>query len=159
MSNMLFPIICGNQMANNILHIRIHLSLFYPPLYNNLFDNFINGIASLFPVKFDPFHPFHFIIQEPLAFHSLFNKLEIQAYTIYGCLFTWTALCKNNYCRNNVASMVMVFSLPILQILPCHLKILRISSHYCNFFLFTTKLSIVYCRKCYLRHFFITFFW
>jgi hypothetical protein len=124
MSNMLFPIICGNQMANNILHIKAHFSLFYPPLYNNLFDNLTNGIASLFPIRLYPFQPFHFIVQEPPAFHNLFNKPKIQPYTIYGCLFAWIALCKKNYYCGNVVNMVMVFSLPILQILPCCFKIL-----------------------------------
>ncbi len=124
MNNMFFPIICGNQMVNDILHIRAHPSIFYPPPYDSLLDNLTNGIAPLLPIKLNPFHPFHFIVQESLAFHNLLNKLEIQPYTIYGCLFASIALCIKNYCCNNVANMVMVFSLPILQILPCHFKIL-----------------------------------
>lgn len=58
MNNMLFLIICGNQVVNNILHIRVHPSLFYPPPYDNLFDNVTNGIISLLPIRLDPFHPF-----------------------------------------------------------------------------------------------------
>ncbi len=124
MNNMFFPIICGNPMVNDILHIRPHLSIFCPTPYDNLLNHLTNGIALLPPIRLNPFHPFHFVVQEPIAFHNLLNKLEIQPYTIYGCLFTWIALCINNYCCNNVVNMVMVFSLPIFQILPCHFKIL-----------------------------------
>ncbi len=58
MSSMLFPSICGNQVANNILRIRVHPSIFYPPPYDNLFNNVINGITLLLRIRLDPFHPF-----------------------------------------------------------------------------------------------------
>ncbi len=58
-----------------------HPSFLCPPPYHNLFDTLTNNITSLFFVKFNPFHPFNFIIQELHALHGLFNRFVIQPCT------------------------------------------------------------------------------
>jgi hypothetical protein len=37
-------------------------------------------------------------------------------------LFAWTTMCRNNYCCNNVAGIIMVFPIPIFQLFPCSHK-------------------------------------
>ncbi len=111
-------------LVNHILRIRALLSLFCPPPYQNLFGTLIYGITSLLSVRLHPFHPFNFIIQWFLALHGLLNGSIIQCYTTFGYLHILTIFCKNNYCYNNVANIIMVFALLVLQFLPCYFKIL-----------------------------------
>ncbi len=123
MNNMFLPSIWRNQMANHILHIWLTLVSYVHTLSQSIW-HLTNNITSLFFVKLNPFHPFNFIIQELHAFHGLLNGYVIQPYTTSDYLHVWIALCRNNYYCNNVASIVMVFAISVLQFLPCCFKIL-----------------------------------
>jgi hypothetical protein len=46
----------------------------------------------LFPIRLDPFHPFHFIVQEPHAFHSCSTNLKFNP-TQFMVVYLLELLC------------------------------------------------------------------